>query len=452
MNDVAAEPADRPGLDHRLRHRRLVGRQPEPARERVEARALDQGRGDDDEEDRVEDVARLAADAGDHREGREPDRHGAAEPGPAQHQPLPHARTARTRSRARPRAGGRRRSARAESASASAATSPSSLGNTRRPEEEEQRDLRDPAHPLVERDRRAARGDGAGPQDQRRRCRPTGSPIRARPRRAPNASAGGRERRDGVEARRRQVEAPECRPRARTRPRCPTTRPMRELRPARSTAMSSDAVARALDPVDEPEHEDHRDRVVHARLALERPRQPPAQARAAQHREDRGGVGRGDRRADDQALEELEVEEPARGRARRCTAVAIVPTRRARPPSRAPGGSPASRRRARPRTGSGRGRSSPASGSAPRRRTRRRRSPSEPASIPRPRNSSRPGTRTRSATFAATRPAAISRPATRISSASLVIIDGYPASSAAASCASISSGESGPMPSPGRVR
>ena len=60
------------------------------------------------------------------------------------------------------------------------------------------------------------------------------------------------------------------------------------------------------------------------------------------------------------------------------------------------------------------------------------------------------GTRTRSATFAAARPAAIRRPATRISWPS--DMRGYAASSAAASRASISSGESGPIPSPGRSR
>ena len=42
--------------------------------------------------------------------------------------------------------------------------------------------------------------------------------------------------------------------------------------------------------------------------------------------------------------------------------------------------------------------------------------PSEPITMPRPRNSSRPGTRTRSATLAATRAVASSRPAIRISS------------------------------------
>ncbi len=50
--------------------------------------------------------------------------------------------------------------------------------------------------------------------------------------------------------------------------------------------------------------------------------------------------------------------------------------------------------------------------------------PSEPASMPRPRNSSRPGTRTRSASSAPKIPAASRAPAIRISSASCPPIDG----------------------------
>jgi hypothetical protein len=48
---VAAEAADPSRLEQPPRQRRLVGGQPEPARQRLEACALNQGRGDDDEED-----------------------------------------------------------------------------------------------------------------------------------------------------------------------------------------------------------------------------------------------------------------------------------------------------------------------------------------------------------------------------------------------------------------
>ena len=69
--------------------------------------------------------------------------------------------------------------------------------------------------------------------------------------------------------------------------------------------------------------------------------------------------------------------------------------------------------------------------------------PSDPTSIPSATNRSSPGTRTRSATFAAMMPTASRAPATKISSASDIPALAYPASSAAASRASISCGESG---------
>ena len=50
--------------------------------------------------------------------------------------------------------------------------------------------------------------------------------------------------------------------------------PIAELAHEQPRAMSSDAVAGLLDPVDEPEHQQDGDRVVEARLALERARQP----------------------------------------------------------------------------------------------------------------------------------------------------------------------------------
>ena len=52
--------------------------------------ALDQGRGDDHEEDGVEDVTRSPSTPAITGQRREPDRHRAAKAGPAQHQPLAH--------------------------------------------------------------------------------------------------------------------------------------------------------------------------------------------------------------------------------------------------------------------------------------------------------------------------------------------------------------------------
>ena len=80
--------------------------------------------------------------------------------------------------------------------------------------------------------------------------------------------------------------------------------------PHQAAGHVDDPVVGELDPVDEPGDQQQRDRVVHPRLALERPRESLAQARAAQDGEDRGAVGRGHRGADQQALERREVEEP----------------------------------------------------------------------------------------------------------------------------------------------
>ena len=113
--DLAAEAPDRPALDQGAGEGGLVRRQPEAARERLEARPLDQRRGDDHEEDDVEDLV-AALDPGDHGEGREPDRDRAAQPRPAEHQALPAGRTSPAGSPRARRAGARRTSARPRAA------------------------------------------------------------------------------------------------------------------------------------------------------------------------------------------------------------------------------------------------------------------------------------------------------------------------------------------------
>ena len=75
-------------------------------------------------------------------------------------------------------------------------------------------------------------------------------------------------------------------------------------------------VVRLLDPRDQAERERDRHRVVAARLGLERAREPAADVREAERREDRGGVGRGDDGAEQDRLEPGEVEEHVRGDAR----------------------------------------------------------------------------------------------------------------------------------------
>jgi hypothetical protein len=72
-------------------------------------------------------------------------------------------------------------------------------------------------------------------------------------------------------------------------------------------------VAGLLDPLDEADHEQHRHRVVQARLPLERARDGPAQGRAAQQREDRGAVRGRDDRAEQKSLERAQVEQPDGG-------------------------------------------------------------------------------------------------------------------------------------------
>jgi hypothetical protein len=82
--------------------------------------------------------------------------------------------------------------------------------------------------------------------------------------------------------------------------------------------------SRALDPLDEAQDEQHGDRVVEARLGLERAGQAAAQRRPAQQREDRRAVGRAEDRADEQPLEQRQVEEHHRASAV-IAAVSMVP-------------------------------------------------------------------------------------------------------------------------------
>ena len=85
--DVAAELLDHPRLDAAAgggRARSVVS--PSRCGQRLEREPLDQGRADDDEEDDVEEQL-AALDAGDHRQGREPDRHRAAQARPSSASP-----------------------------------------------------------------------------------------------------------------------------------------------------------------------------------------------------------------------------------------------------------------------------------------------------------------------------------------------------------------------------
>ena len=72
---------------------------------------------------------------------------------------------------------------------------------------------------------------------------------------------------------------------------------------------------RVVDPVDEAERERDRDRVVEARLALERPGEATPHVRVAERREDCRRVGRRDDAAEQDRLGPVEVEEGVRRRA-----------------------------------------------------------------------------------------------------------------------------------------
>ena len=131
---------------------------PRRAAQRLERRALQQRRDEHGEEDDVEQLA-AARHLGDHRERREHHRHRAAQPGPAEHDPLALAEAWRTRWPGRPPAAARppRRSARARCPRRQ--MSSSWCGNTSRPSVRNIADLGDPREALVERGDRLLGGD-----------------------------------------------------------------------------------------------------------------------------------------------------------------------------------------------------------------------------------------------------------------------------------------------------
>ena len=307
FDHLGAEPADRAGLGDRAGEGRNLGRQPEPARERLEGRSLQERREQHGEEDDVQELEPLP-DPRIHREQREHDRHGAAQPSPAEHGPL--------REREALEGGGGEGGQRA--------------GNERdherehralqrhvqhvaredqEPEGEEHRELRHPGEAHVEgrdgllggnvrapeRQPDQVDGEEARPLDRRGRA------VRDRP---------GRQRGHRVEAGGVEPGAPE---------------PLHG-EPADSQADHradpqllheqpehvEHAVVRQLDPVDEAEDEQDGHGIVEAGLALERRRQPPLERRGAQHGEDRRAVRGGDDRAEQQRLQEGEVEQQHR--------------------------------------------------------------------------------------------------------------------------------------------
>ena len=180
-------------------------------------------------------------------------------------------------------------------------------------EGEEHDDLRHPAEPLVEHRDRALGGDAARSRASGPRCRRRGSPSRAARRRSRRrsrrwrASPPGRARPCRAacaaaprrRASRRRAPRP-CRYRAPPRTGAPCRRRRTSGSWIHSTKPTTSRTATgSLNPASPSS--------VRARLRLQR--------RAAQQREDRGAVGGGDDRSEQQPLQRAQVEEPDRGRA-----------------------------------------------------------------------------------------------------------------------------------------
>ncbi len=215
-------------------------------------------------------------------------------------------------SRPTPRSAGSASTSSAASTSPGTATSGRSLGEDEQPEHDEHRHLREEGEPLVEGDELAAVAARACCRRRARRGRRRGSRCRrARPR--PRTRARRRRRTRPVRTRRSRA-AGGRRPRSRQRrARCRRRRP--------SPSCPNDAGARGpanpkvglVNPLDQPDRERDRHRVVPAGLGLERPREPPPDVREPERREDRCGVGRGDDGAEQDGFQPGQVEEEVRG-------------------------------------------------------------------------------------------------------------------------------------------
>ena len=308
LDDLGAEPAEQDGLHQRRRDRGLVGGHAEQPRHRLDRAALDDRREQHDEERDVEvEHPRFLAQFGD-REGREHDRGAAPQAGPAQHETLAQIepgtqREQDRRRRPRDRGGddGDRGSLRSDLQELAR--------EDEQPESEEESELRHPGEALVEGDDRAPR---------RRRGRAEHEPGQV-----DRQEAGAVQRECGAEGEQRGRHGGH-RVQAGRRQRDPAQEQHGERGDGDSHHEADrelahdeqqrvlEPVAVALDRLDAADDEQDRDRVVDARLALERARQPAAQGRAAQDGEDGGGVGGRHRRAEQQRLERIQVEQQCR--------------------------------------------------------------------------------------------------------------------------------------------
>ena len=216
--------ADPPRLEQPAGQRRLVGGQAEALGQRLEGGALDQGRGDDDEEDDREQLL-AGADPGDDREGREPDRRRAAQAGPAEHRPLADVERGEQRRREGGQRAGDEDQDRRERQALERDVA-ERAGEDEQAEQDEEADLGDPAEPLVEGDDRPPGRDPGRRRAPARSGRWRAGRSRGRPRparrrgRRSRSSPPGRSRRSAA-ARGRARRPRAGRARARRRPRSP---------------------------------------------------------------------------------------------------------------------------------------------------------------------------------------------------------------------------------------
>ncbi|MEH3055178.1 MAG: hypothetical protein PGN13_14460 [Patulibacter minatonensis] len=241
--------------------------------------------------------------------GREHDRDGAAQTGPPEHDPLDErevqpAEHDHRRQRAGDDGGEDREERSGERHLGQAAR------EDQQAEGEEEAELGDPREALVERLDRALRGNlvggerDAAEEDRQEAGAVEGVGTAERER-------GDRERGDGVQAGRAEFGAPQ-EPGAEEADRdadgCADEQLLEEEQ--RDVLRAGAGFG---DELDQRDREQHRDRVVEARLALEGVGEAPADRGAAHDREHGRAVGPGDDRAEQQALEQREVEEPPGG-------------------------------------------------------------------------------------------------------------------------------------------
>jgi hypothetical protein len=180
-------------------------------------------------------------------------------------------------------------------------------------EGEEHRDLRDPGKTLVEGRDRSPSGNRAGSQDQTGQVDGEESGAFEGVR-GSEGDCGRGERCDGIEPTARQSGPPEALY-GQVADREPRRCADRKL-PGEGPEHVEHSIVRLLDPVDEPEHEENGDRVVHAGLSFQGACEGASQRGPAKDREDGGRVGGGEDRSQQKALEGGEVEEPGSGESR----------------------------------------------------------------------------------------------------------------------------------------